>query len=139
VMDLPSRLRATLDATATAHDVLAQAVRTQLDALETLLRRVPETQFDEATALLAGASQVWWSGIGPSAYIAGYGAFLCRRLGKPAGAFTHAGTDHADELLPLEPEDAVVVLAYGRIHTAVGVLLEHAASVGASTVLVTDS
>ena len=139
VMDLPSRLRATLDATTAAHDVLAQAVRTQLDSLDTLLRRVPETQFDEATAYLATASRVWWSGIGPSAYIAAYGAFLCRRLGKPAGAFTHAGTDHADELLALTSDDAIVVLAYGRIHTAVGVLLEHAATVGTSTVLVTDS
>src|SRR5262245_31626923 len=48
IMDLPSRLRATLDATTNAHDTLAHAVRTQLDALETLLRRVPETQFDQA-------------------------------------------------------------------------------------------
>src|SRR5262249_60831933 len=64
---------------------------------------------------------------------------LARRPANPAGAFTHAGTDHADELLALTSDDAIVVLAYGRIHTAVGVLLEHAATVGASTVLVTDS
>jgi DNA-binding MurR/RpiR family transcriptional regulator len=137
--DITSRLQATLDGTPAAHDVLARTAQHQLRALDLLLGEVSPEVFDRASRLLASAERVWWSGVGPSAYIAGYGAFLCRRLGKPAGAFTHGGTDHADELLALERGHAVVVLAYGRIHPPARVLLEHAAHVGAKTVLVTDT
>lgn len=137
--DLTSRLRATIDSTPAAHDVLARAAQHQLRALDVLVGRVTPADFDAAAKLLAKAPRVWWSGMGPSSHIAGYGAFLCRRLGKAAGALTHAGTDHADELLALERGHAVVVLAYGRIHPSVRVLLEHAGRVGAKTVLVTDS
>jgi len=137
--DLPARLRATIDGTPAAHDVLARTAQHQLRALDLLLGRVSPADFDAATKLLVKAPHVWWSGLGPSAHIAGYGAFLCRRLGKPSGAFTHAGTDHADELLALERRHAVVVLAYGHIHPPVRVLLDHAGRVGARTVLVTDT
>jgi DNA-binding MurR/RpiR family transcriptional regulator len=137
--DLATRLHRSVDGTPAAHDVLARAAANQLAALDALLQRVTPTQFDAAVAALVAARHVWWRGIGPSAFVAEYGAFLSRRLGTPAGSFTHAGTDHADELLALAPDDAVVVLAYGRIHPTVPVLLERAAQIGASTVLVTDT
>ncbi len=136
--DLATRLRATLDGAPLAHDVLTRAAQQQWRALELMLDRVLPAAFDDATKLLAAAPNIWWSGIGPSSHIAGYGAFLCRRLGATSGVFTHAGTDHADELLALKEHDAVVVLAYGRIHHVVRVLLEHANDVGAPVVLVTD-
>jgi DNA-binding MurR/RpiR family transcriptional regulator len=82
---------------------------------------------------------VWWCGIGPSASLASYAAFLCRRLGKSSGALTHAGTDHADELLALREREAAVVLAYGRVHPYVRVLLDRAAAVGVDVVLVSDA
>jgi DNA-binding MurR/RpiR family transcriptional regulator len=136
---LTQRFEATIAGTAAAHDVLATAADRQRSALDALLRRVPASAFDAAVATLVDAKRVWWSGIGPSAHLAEYAAFLCRRLGKLAGAMTHAGTNHADELLSLEARHAVVVLAYGRIHPHVRVLLDHAERVGASSVLVTDS
>jgi DNA-binding MurR/RpiR family transcriptional regulator len=52
---------------------------------------------------------------------------------------THSGTDHADELLSVGADDAVVVLAYGRVHPYVRTLFAHAADVGAQVVLVTDT
>ncbi|MCU1426492.1 MAG: transcriptional regulator [Actinomycetia bacterium] len=138
-VDLSARLHATISASASAHDVLATAVDRQVEALGTLLRRVPSGDFDRAAAILAGASRLWWCGTGPSAHLAEYAAFLCRRLGTPSGSLTHSGTDHADELLAVQPGDAVVVLAYGRIHPYVRVLLQHAAKVGAQVVLITDA
>jgi DNA-binding MurR/RpiR family transcriptional regulator len=137
--DLSHRLQATLDSTTTTDDVLASAVQGQLSALDTLLRRVSRSEFDAAAALLAASEQVWWSGIGPSEFMAGYGAFLCRRLGTPAGLLTRAGTDHADELLGLQAGHAVVILAYGRIHPSVAVTLERVTDIGARCVLVTDT
>jgi DNA-binding MurR/RpiR family transcriptional regulator len=137
--ELSTRLQATIGGTAAAHDVLAGAVERQVKALDTLLRRVSADDFDHAAALLSAAPRVWWCGTGPSADLASYAAFLCRRLGKSSGALTHAGTDHADELLALRDGDAAVVLAYGRIHPYVRVLLDRAASVGVDVVLVSDT
>ncbi len=137
--DLSARLGATIGGSPSAHDVLATAADRQLKALDTLLRRVSAADFDKAAAVVTHATHVWWCGTGPSAHLADYAAFLCRRLGTPSGSFTHAGTDHADELLALQTNHAVVVLAYGRIHLYLRVLLQHAAHVDAKVVLVTDT
>jgi DNA-binding MurR/RpiR family transcriptional regulator len=137
--DLATRLQATIRDSPSAHDVLATVVERHLEALDTLLRRVPAVEFDKAASVLSGATHVWWCGTGPSAHLASYAAFLCRRLGTPSGALTHSGTDHADELLSLRADHVVVVLAYGRVHPYVRVLLQHAAEVGAQVVLVTDT
>jgi DNA-binding MurR/RpiR family transcriptional regulator len=137
--DLVTRLEATIRDSPSAHDVLVTTVDRQLDALHTMLRRVPADDFDDAVAVLADAAHIWWCGTGPSAHLASYAAFLCRRLGTPSGALTHAGTDHADELLSLGADHAVVVLAYGRVHPYVRVLLQRTADVGARVVLITDT
>jgi DNA-binding MurR/RpiR family transcriptional regulator len=137
--DLTGRLRATLAGTDDGSALLARVAETQLTALDRLLRGAPVPQFDEATAVLASAQRVWWFGIGPSAHIAGYGAFLCRRLGTRSGVLTHGGRDLADELLAVERGDAIVALAYGRNHPTGTLVLQHAAHVGAKTVLVTDT
>ena len=91
------------------------------------------------TRIIEHASCVWWSGVGPSAFLAGYAAFLFRRLGKDSGSLVHSGLDGADELLNLKRGHAVIVLAYGRVHRHVRVLLERAKEVGADVVFVTDS
>jgi DNA-binding MurR/RpiR family transcriptional regulator len=137
--DLSARLQATIGASPSPHDVLTTSVERHIRALDTMLRRVPAGDFDAAAAVLADATHVWWCGTGPSAHLARYAAFLCRRLGEPSGSLTHAGTDHADELLDLQPGHAVVVLAYGRTHPYVRVLVQHAADVGARVVLITDT
>jgi DNA-binding MurR/RpiR family transcriptional regulator len=138
-VDLATRLHATIGESVSAHDVLASAMDHHLQALEMLARRVPAIDFDAAASILAPASRLWWSGTGPSAHIADYAAFLCRRLGRDSGSLTHSGTDLADELLALRPGHAVVVLAYGRIHTYVDAILQRADAVGARVVLITDT
>ncbi|HEV3227476.1 MAG TPA: MurR/RpiR family transcriptional regulator [Acidimicrobiales bacterium] len=137
--DLSTRLHATISESPSAHDILVHAVDGQLDALNSLLRRVPAADFDRAANVLAGAAHIWWCGTGPSAHLASYAAFLCRRLGASSGALTHSGTDHADELLALRADHAIVVLAYGRVHPYVRVLLQRAAELRTSVVLITDT
>ncbi len=100
---------------------------------------IPESEFHEANRIIERAGCVWWSGVGPSAFLAGYAAFLFRRLGKQSGVLTHAGFDGADELLSVKRGHAVIVLAYGRLHRHARVLLERAEEVGAETIFVTDS
>ena len=134
--DLRSRLRATV---AASDSSLSAAIERQLRALEDLAARVDGPRFEAAATLLTGASRTWWCGVGPSAQLARYAAFLSRRLGRQGGAFTSSGTDHADELLELAAGDVAVVLAYGRLHPYVSVLLRRAAAVGAKVVLITDT
>lgn len=134
---LGDRLRATLAEASEPDDQLAAAIARQEAGLAGLGTRLGPV-FGSAVSLLARASHVWWSGTGPSGWLAGYGAFLCRRLGTASGALTHAGTDSADELLQLSSGDATVILAYGRLHPHARVTIERANAVGASVVLLTD-
>jgi DNA-binding MurR/RpiR family transcriptional regulator len=139
VSPLNERLRATLSSTPDPDDELQVACERQRLALDALVGGITKSQFHAANRVIDQADHVWWSGIGPSAFLAEYGAFLFRRLGQPSGALTHSGFENADELLSLRRGDAVVVLAYGRLHRHVRVLLERAAEEGVEVVLITDS
>jgi DNA-binding MurR/RpiR family transcriptional regulator len=118
---------------------LGTTINGQLAALGDLVRRITPEAFNDAVELLTSTPQTWWCGTGPSAYLAGYAAFLSRRLGRPAGEFVHSGASHADELLALQQEHVVVVLAYGRIHPYVNVLLRRVRDVNARSILITDT
>src|SRR5205814_4253431 len=118
-------LRRTLDQ-APADQLLATAVSDHVAALDTLTRNVTPVAFHRAVDILAASRRIVWRGIGPSAYLAGYGALLAERIGASSQALVHVGTSFADELLTLAPGDAVVVLAYGRPQVDVRVLLERA-------------
>lgn len=136
---IEERLRKSLDAVQDPDAELGANIERQREALMTMVERIPESEFRKANQIIEQASYVWWSGVGPSAFLAGYAAFLFRRLGKDSGALTHAGFDGADELLSVKPGHAAVVLAYGRLHRHVRVLLERAEEVGCDVVFVTDS
>ncbi len=136
--DLTSRFHTTIEDSTGARSMLDAAIDQQVEGLLALARRIPAPVFAEACAVLTQARRIWWCGTGPSASLAEYAAFLCRRMGTPSGSLTHGGTDHADELLALSSDDAIVLLAYGRIHRYVRVLLSHAAHIGVPVVLVTD-
>jgi DNA-binding MurR/RpiR family transcriptional regulator len=136
---IEERLRTSIDAVEDPGAELQATIERQRDALVAMAQNIPEAEFREANRVIQRASYVWWSGVGPSAFLAGYAAFLFRRLGKGSGSLTHAGFDGADELLGLKSGHAVVVLAYGRVHRHVRVLLERAKMVGCEVVSVTDS
>jgi DNA-binding MurR/RpiR family transcriptional regulator len=135
---LADRLRRTLDETPQA-EFLAATVSDHVAGLESMTRRVSAVTFEQAVAVVAGAERIVWRGVGPSAHLAGYGALLAQRIGRPSTALVHVGTSFADELLTLTRGDAVVLLAYGRPQTHVRVLLDHARQLAVPVVLVTDT
>jgi DNA-binding MurR/RpiR family transcriptional regulator len=135
---LRERLRRTLDQ-APGDQLLTSAIRNHVAALETLTRNVSTQAFQDAVSILASGDRVVWRGVGPSAALANYGQLLAQRVGKPSSALVHTGTSFADELLSLEPNDAIVVFAYGRLQTHVHVLLEHAKNLDLPVVLITDT
>ena len=110
---LADRLRRTLDH-APADELLATAVSDHVAALDALTRNVTPAPSTAPSTSSPPADRIVWRGVGPSAYLAGYGALLAERIGASSRALVHVGTSFADELLTLAPGDAVVVLAYGR-------------------------
>ncbi len=135
---LGERLRRTLEQ-APSEEILAASIDRHLVALDALSRDVSSQQFQEAVAVLASSRRVVWRGVGPSAHLASYAEILSQRIGKPSIALVHTGTSFADELLAVAPDDAIVVLAYGRFQSHVRVLLDRAAELGAPVILITDA
>ena len=135
---LAERLNRTL--TDTSPDaLLANGIENLRAGLQTLGERIAPHDFEQAVAVLAAKERVVWRGIGPSACLADYGRLLCERVGKKSSSMVHTGTSFADELLGLDANDAVVMLAYGRPQVHIDVLLDRAQEVGAPVVLLTDT
>jgi DNA-binding MurR/RpiR family transcriptional regulator len=135
---LRERLRRTLEETV-EDELFTAAIRNHLSTVETLSRNVSPQAFQDAVGILASRDRVVWRGVGPSAHLAAYAQLLTQRIGKPSSALVHTGTSFADELLTLTPNDAIVVLAYGRLQSHVRVLLDQAGALAAPVVLVTDT
>jgi DNA-binding MurR/RpiR family transcriptional regulator len=102
-------------------------------------RLIPEAEFVAAVDLLAGARTVAAFGIGPSELGARFLALKLNRLGLQARSVGATGFRLADELLGLRGDDVVVLYAPSRLTSDTSVLLDHANSVGAATILVSDS
>lgn len=134
------RLRHRLEQAGTAAEtVLAHVFSEATERMEETHRLTSATDFDTAADLLAGAREVFAFGIGPSGLVAQYLAMRLVRLGRAARATDHTGFRLADELLPIREGDAVVVYSPGRSLTDIDAIVDHAASVGARSILVTDS
>ena len=135
---LAERLHRTL--TDTSPDaLLANGIANLRVGLQTLDERIAPQDFERAVAVLASRERVVWRGVGPSACLADYGRLLCERVGKRSSSMVHTGTSFADELLGLDAEDAVVLLAYGRPQVHIDALLDRAEAVGVPVILLTDT
>ncbi|MFI6875254.1 MurR/RpiR family transcriptional regulator [Streptomyces sp. NPDC050400] len=102
-------------------------------------RLTPREQFDQAVELLAGAREVVAFGLGLAEIPARFLSMKLTRLGRPARLVGAAGFLLADGLLALRDQDVVVIYAPARLTTEIDVLLDHARSVGARSILITDS
>ncbi|WP_432044255.1 MurR/RpiR family transcriptional regulator [Streptomyces cadmiisoli] len=89
--------------------------------------------------VLARAREVLAFGVGLSEIPARFLAMKMNRLGHPTRFVGATGFLLADGLLGLRENDAVVIYAPARLTRELGVVIDHAQSVGAKTVLVTDS
>lgn len=135
-----ARLRRRIEQTGHAPDTILDRVFSEAaERVEETHRLTGAAEFDRAAEVLVAAREVFAFGIGPSGLIAHYLARRLVRLGRAARSTEHTGFRLADELLPLRPEDAVVVYSPGRVLTDIEVIIDHAAAVGAGCVLVTDS
>lgn len=132
-----TRLSATLRHATDPAEVFEHVVDVHRTAVD-LAREPLRTLFPAAVELLAAAERIVLSGTGPSAAVAEYAAVLLRRIGRPAATITATGVAAADQALDLRRGDALVLLAYTRLHTHADVLLDTARRRRVPTVLITD-
>jgi DNA-binding MurR/RpiR family transcriptional regulator len=136
---LEERLRRTLSEGEAGESILHSLIGHHVAALDGTARRVRPELFQRAVDVLSGADRILWSGTGPSAAVAEYGATLGSRLGRPSMVVRGLGTQLADELLAIRAGDALVLLAYGRPNSRVRALVDRCEELSVPVVLVTDS
>jgi DNA-binding MurR/RpiR family transcriptional regulator len=132
-----ARLGATLRHATTPSEVLEHVLDVHRAALDAARENLDE-RFPAAVALLAAADRIVLSGTGPSAAVAQYAAVLLGRVGRPAATITATGVSMADQALELRRGDALLLLAYTRLHTHAAVLLGLARRRRIPVLLVTD-
>ncbi|HEX2290057.1 MAG TPA: MurR/RpiR family transcriptional regulator [Pseudonocardiaceae bacterium] len=132
-----ARLGATLRHATAPRDVLEHVLDVHRAALNAARNSLDE-QFPAAVALLAAAERIVLSGTGPSAAVAQYAAVLLGRVGRPATTITATGVSMADQAMGLRRGDALLLLAYTRLHTHAAVLIGLARRRRIPVLLVTD-
>ena len=108
-----------------------------------LLNDVPELinpdTWARAISMLDRTRHVWAYGIGPGAAVADLFALSLQRIGRPADAWSATGFRLADEVLRLTEDAVVVVIAPLRVFRETGIVLDHARSVGAKSIMLTEA
>lgn len=107
--------------------------------LERLSRPALPEQFESAAQLLNDAGRIGLYGGGPLSRLAQQTATHLGRIGR--SSFVMEGTGHAfaDALLGLRPVDAVILLAYGKVHKESLLIKEELQRVGGKLVVITDN
>lgn len=133
-------LRATLAQTgADMGRAVGLAMDLQRQAVEDLATDASRELLRSAVDLLHPARRIVVFGIGPSAPLAQYVALLLGRSGRSARALNATGIALADQLLDLQPEDVLLVMAYGQAYPEVSTLFAEAQRLSLPMVLFTDS
>jgi DNA-binding MurR/RpiR family transcriptional regulator len=119
-----------------ANGLLEEEIHVAATSLDSLGHRVSREDFEKAVGILDRSRRIVWRGVGPSGFLAQYAALHSQRVGHRSIAITRMGTELADELLSLEPKDAVVVLSYGALQRDTEVVLDIAKD--SEVILITD-
>lgn len=107
--------------------------------LERLSRPTLADEFEAAARLLNDAGRIGLFGGGPLSRLAQQTATHLGRIGR--ASFVMEGTGHAfaDPLLGLQSGDAVVLLAYGKVHKESLLIKEELQRIGGKLIIITDN
>ncbi|WP_306190736.1 MurR/RpiR family transcriptional regulator [Streptomyces sp. MK5] len=119
--------------------VVGSLLAERADLLNELGRTLDPADFRRAVELVADAHETLVWGLGGDASLVEYTVTRLNRLGYRARPASDTGFQLVDRLLPLGPDDVVLIIAQNRIRPELEVTLQHAADTGASTVLLTDT
>ena len=107
-----------------------------IESIELTREAVDDMDLQSAVGALARADTIFTFGYGGSEHGARHLARMVARMGYDARASGDTGLLLADALMQVSHGDAVVVFQPGRMLRDIEVILEHAGSVGATTILV---
>jgi DNA-binding MurR/RpiR family transcriptional regulator len=116
-----------------------KVLRDTADLLNQLEADLDLDSWNQAVAALADADRVLTFGIGPSGALATYLSIALNRTGARSVSIETSGFRLADDLLHIGAGDSIVVFATMRRFREIDVVLDHAARVGATTVLVSET
>jgi DNA-binding MurR/RpiR family transcriptional regulator len=137
---LADGMRRTLEEVGESADrAISLGLDTHGEGLQMLRSAATRAKIAAAVALLHPAERIVVFGIGPSAPLAHYTSMLLRRSGRRTEVLDRTGIELADQLLDLQPTDALLLLAYGRAYREVVAVLDEAARLGSPVTLITDT
>jgi DNA-binding MurR/RpiR family transcriptional regulator len=122
-----------------AGSVLDLLVKDATDVLRETSVLNPPATVSRAATIVAEAHAVLVVGFGRAGGLADHFALGLNRIGHHAQAASNAGFRLADDLAALSDADTVVLLAPLRFLNEVQVAINHATTIGATTVLVTET
>src|SRR5262249_54778021 len=117
----------------------ARVLESQEKALKTLGKKKIVAQIANAVRILSSARRIVVFGMGPTGFIAGYFCERLRRNGFRQVLLNQSGGRLADQLLDLEPGDALLMLAYGKPYREAAATIGEAQRLKLPIVLVSDS
>jgi DNA-binding MurR/RpiR family transcriptional regulator len=122
-----------------ARRAVDHAIEVQRKAVDALGETKVRDALQAAVVALHPAKRIMVFGLGPSSALANYTAILLGRTGRISRALVASGVSLADQLLDLNADDALIVLAYGRAYREVAAIFSEAKRLFLPLVLVTDS
>ncbi|WP_326834593.1 MurR/RpiR family transcriptional regulator [Amycolatopsis rhabdoformis] len=135
-----TRLRERIEQTAgDTAGLLDQVLTESVERLTETRRLLAEPEFTTAVDLLDSAAEVLGFGLGPSELPMQYLVTRLHRLGRRAWSTSATGFRLADDLVRLRAGDVVVLSVPDRLLHDVKTIVEHARSVGARVLLITNS
>ncbi|RBM21109.1 MurR/RpiR family transcriptional regulator [Prauserella sp. PE36] len=137
--DLAATMDDRLARVSTADNQVARVLDDTIALLGQLRRGLDTDSWQRAVDALITAPGVLTYGIGPAASLADYLRLSLTRIGVRARGGGVTGFRLADELLTLGEDEVVVVFAPIRQFREISVIVEHANTVGAKVVVVTES
>jgi DNA-binding MurR/RpiR family transcriptional regulator len=119
-------------------DVLGALLAKELAALHGVAEHLNQRQIEAAARKLAAARRIFVWAQGNARILAEMTTSRLASAGFDARNISVQGRDLAERLLALSKGDVVLAFAFRRVPKALPVLMQHADTVGAATVLVAD-
>jgi len=114
--------------------VIAEAT----ERIELLKTQLSMDSYEKAVQLMLEAREITTYGFGANYVVAEHLTLKLRRLGRHSRCIQTAGFRLADDLMAIERDDVVIVVAPGRVLGDAEVVIDRARAVGARTILLCD-
>jgi DNA-binding MurR/RpiR family transcriptional regulator len=118
--------------------VLQTFIHGEIEHLSQLAERLTDAEIESAARAIMSARRTFLFATGHAISLVTLLTSRLGRIGYATQEIEHVSHDAAITLLQAQPGDAFVLFALNAVHPLIPKVLDHAASIGASSVLITD-